>query len=110
MHWRKSYHANLPSQTVGVDVAGSIANPQYICRKCFLMYERFLTIREEILQKLEFAISRMTESAESDDVPPTLGGKRKCGDSGKERGPQPSKRPRFDPTGSSSPGVVVGAH
>ena len=108
--WEEIIQFKLRTSSVIVsvqDMTGSLANPQYICRKCFMTYERYLAIREEILDNVEMAIPKLLAHSESEDVPPMLGEKRTRCDDDNEKGPPPSKRLHFGPTASNSPAVVV---
>jgi len=109
--WEEMFSRKLAESvhaaTISVEeAAGSSTNPQYMCRRCYLSYEKFYTLEKELLEKAATAISKLPVTPEPDIIPPTVG-KRRC-PTRNEREP-PCKRPHFDSTEGGSPAVVVRA-
>ena len=87
------------------ELVGSETNPEYVCRKCFADYEKLVRLQNQLLQKVEVAVSKMPAFSQTQDLSVKLGRKRKRPDSARIAGP--CKWPLFAPQEGTSPAVVV---
>ena len=89
---------------------GTLQNREYICRTCFDNYKKFLNLRNQLLEKAEEALLRVTIPSTSSSVPDPcslLGTKRKRKrGTASQTGPPACKRPLFAPH-ATSPAVTV---
>ena len=86
---------------------GTLQNREYICRTCFDNYKKFLNLRNQLLEKAEEALLRVTIPSTSPDPCSLLGTKRKRKrGTASQTGPPACKRPLFAPH-ATSPAVTI---
>ena len=108
--WKEMMKKTLEKWNKTADLDAELADPSYICRKCFGLFERYRRQKNTILASLQFALAHMPtvkDSHVSAEAGPSTTAKRARED---DQNLPSAKRPAFRPSyGEQSPSVQVSA-